>query len=191
MKLRIALLTLLLLFSFNLKAQTDIDYLVGAQIGTSFNDTKAYNASLMFGIQSDIRDQLLFGGVVKQITTHIGHKQTYFGIRGHVQSSIGSVAPFLSYEFMRGEYYIYEHQLDKTPEIKTKFQGQGTIGVGYMVNEFMGIFAGYTFMDYNPVKFIKTNKSPYKDSGINIKLSFNLPVGYALTTTGIGQRRMW
>lgn len=166
------------------------DFILGGQVGFSTLSTFSYRTSLMVGIKTENGDQFLVGGLLKRLTEEVGHQQTYLGGSIHAQSDFFGMAPFLSVSFLRGEYYIFNSNSLEDATVKKTIQVSGTLGVGYMLTQNLGLFGGYTFREYNPVKYFKSQASPYKDGAIKVKMSFNLPVGKA---GGIraGQGRMW
>lgn len=166
------------------------DFVLAGQIGSSALSTPSYQASLMVGMKTENGDQFLVGGLVKRLTADVGHKQTYLGGRMHVQSDFFGMAPFLSVSFLQGEYYTFNDNSINEATVKKTIQVHGTLGVGYMFTANIGLFGGYSFIEYNPVKYFKSQTSPYKDGAISAKLSFNLPFG-GFGTGSAGQGRMW
>ncbi|WP_276360215.1 hypothetical protein [Daejeonella sp. H1SJ63] len=166
------------------------DFVLAGQIGYSTLSTSSYQTSLMAGIKTENGDQFLVGGLLKRLTEDVGHKQTYVGGSIHAQSDFLGMAPFLSVSFLHGEYYLFNNNSINEVTVKKTIQVYGTVGVGYMLTENLGLFGGYSFTEYNPVKYFKSQTSPYKDGAIKVKLSFNLPFG-KFGGGGAGQRRMW
>lgn len=166
------------------------DFVLAGQIGYNTLSTSSYQASLMAGIKTENGDQFLVGGLLKRLTENVGHQQTYIGASIHAQSDFFGLAPFLSASFLHGEYYIFNGNSVNDVTIKKTIQVYGTVGVGYMLTENLGLFGGYSFTEYNPVKYFKSQASPYKDGAIKFKMSFNFPVGKA-GGVRTGQKRMW
>lgn len=173
-----------------LTAGQNNDFVLGAQMGYSVLSTSSYGTSLMVGIKTEKGDQFLLGGLIKRLTEEVGHKQTYLGGSIHAQSDFFGMAPFLSVSFLQGEYYIFNGNSIDEAIVKKTIQVCGTLGVGYMLTQNLGLFGGYSFTEYNPVKYFKSQASPYKDGAIKVKMSFNFPFG-KFDGGGEGQRRMW
>ncbi len=55
--------------------------------------------------------------------------------------------------------------------LKSRKQGKGVLGLGYAVTERVMLFGGVAAQDYDPVKYYKSRKTPYKSRGIVLKLS--------------------
>ncbi len=87
---------------------------------------------------------------------------------------IGRFAPYLSYEMMWGKHYIWGGETEAPMGIKTGKQGKGIVGLGYAISERVLLFAGATPQDYDPAKFFNKMKTPYKSSGLLLKVNVNV-----------------
>ena len=67
----------------------------------------------------------------------------------------------------------------------------GTLGMAYMLSKNIGLFAGYSVREYNPLRYYTEQKSPHKSGSISIKLSVALALEKAFLKRGGAQRRMW
>jgi len=185
---------LFLLFTLSANSQISNTFAINVQQGASMQNTRSYTSSLMIGIQSDNRTQMFIGGVVKSFPQIVGHKQIQYGLKAHVQTSIGDygrITPFLEVTALKGEYYIYSNINKSEAFVKPATLIGGSMGVGYMFNDNIGLFVGYAVRDYNPLNYYKAKKSPYNTNAVSIKASYTLPLALNFNTSSIGQRRMW
>lgn len=130
--------------------------------------------SLMFGMKSKNGDQYLIGPAFKSFLPEVGHKKTYLGLKIHTQIMIRRFLPFLSYEMMWGEYYIYGGGTEATVAVKSRKQAKGVLGVGFAVTDRVQVFAGLAAQDYDPVKYYKRKKTPYRSPGMVLKLELSV-----------------
>lgn len=161
-------LILLCLLSSGVIAQQPI---LSAQIGS--NTTRSIDGALMYGIKTD-QAQFLIGIEGKQILSDIAHKRTYAGLRFHGQKQLfGKVAPFISFGALRGEYLMYENGEAEIATVKKTIHLHGTLGAGIMFIGNAGLFIGYSFQEYNPAKYYRSQQNPHLDGVLTLKLSFN------------------
>ena len=183
------LLLLLLLIAGLTSAQTQNQLIVAGQPGFNLTETQSFNLSGMAGIKTFEGDQFLAGIIYKHLIPKVGHQANYLGLRFHAQTSLSEkIATFLSADFLRGEYYTYGRD---DVFIKKTMHINGTLGMAYMLSKNIGLFAGYSVRDYNPLRYYTEQKSPHKSGSISIKLSVALALEKAFLKRGGAQRRMW
>ncbi len=153
------------------EAQTSNTPAVSVQSGIMPVNTPYHAHSLMFGMKTSAGDQYLIGPAFKSFIGDVGHKRSYAGLKIHTHVMIGRLAPFLSYEMMWGKYYIYGGDGSGSVGLKSRKQGKGVLGLGYAITDRVNLFAGLAAQDYDPLKYYKSRKTPYKSRGIVLKLS--------------------
>ena len=87
---------------------------------------------------------------------------------------IGRLIPFLSYEMMWGEYVIYGGTSESAVAVQLRSQGKGVFGMGYRISDRVHLFTGVSAQDYDPVKFYKRKKTPYRSPGVLMKVGVNV-----------------
>ena len=87
---------------------------------------------------------------------------------------IGRLIPFLSYEMMWGEYVIYGGTSESAVAVQLRGQGKGVFGMGYGISDRVHVFTGVSAQDYDPVKFYKRKKTPYRSPGVVMKVGVNV-----------------
>lgn len=133
-------------------------------------NTAYHSHAVMFGLTTEKGDQVLVGPAIKSFIPEVGHNRIYAGAKIHTHIKIGDFTPFLSYEMMWGEYYIYGAQKNHDVGIKHTNQGKGVLGLGYAISENFVIFAGASAQDYDPMHYKTTGKSPYRSKSLLLKI---------------------
>ena len=156
------------------EAQTTNSPMVSIQSEVMPINTPYHVHSAMFGMKTESGDQYLIGPAFKTFLPEVGHRKSHWGMKIHTQTMIGRFIPFLSYEMMWGEYYIYGGSTQASVAVKSRKQGRGVFGVGYEISDRVQVFTGVSAQDYDPVKFYKRKKTPYKSPGVVMKVGVNV-----------------
>ena len=157
-----------------IQAQTINDHVLAFQSEIRPVNSPYHVHSVMFGMKTINGDQYLIGPAIKTFINNVGHRKSYAGLKIHTHIMIGRFAPFLSYEMMWGEYFIYGAEATTIAFIRSGKQGKGVLGLGYAITDQVGIFAGVSGQDYDPVRFYKTKKTPYTTRSMTVKLNANV-----------------
>jgi hypothetical protein len=183
----ILLLLLIPLFSYS---QTYNQLAINLQSG--YNTHNSVNGSIMIGVQASNQTQGFIGVMYKRFNNTIGHSSNYIGLKAHVQSSIEStgVTPYLEVYAIRGQYFTYAEINDSIASVQKGIQIGGTVGIGYMINDNIGLFSGYSINDYNPENYYNKGKSPYNKGSFSFKVSYSIPLSFGFNA-GNQQRRMY
>lgn len=181
------LLLLIPLFGYS---QTYNQLAVNLQYG--YNTHNSVNGSVMLGVQASNQTQGFIGAMYKRFNNTIGHSPNYIGLKAHAQSSIGNsgITPYLEVYALRGEYFTYAEIGDKIATVQKGIHIGGNFGVGYMFNENIGLFTGYSINDYNPERYYNTGKSPYNKGSFSFKVIYSIPLSFGFNA-GNMQRRMY
>lgn len=180
--------TLLLLIAGTCQAQNCNSFVAAFQTEGMPINTPYHTQSVLFGIKTDDGNQALIGPVYKSFLQKVGHKNSYAGGRIFAQSSIWSVLTFLSYDMVWGEYYNYLE--NGKVELENGQYSRGVLGIGYAFNEYVSVYSGAVFQDYDPSKYNKELKSPHKSSSFIIRANISVPVGGGFSSSSVKQR-MW
>ena len=167
-------ISLVLLAPLFTEAQTTNEPIVSFQSAVMPMNSPYQVQSLMFGIKSPSGDQFLIGPAYKSFLSEVGHKKSYTGLKVHAHVMIGRFAPFVGYELMWGKYHIWGGETAAPMEVKSRKQGKGVAGIGFAISDSVQMFAGVAPQDYDPVKFYKRKKTPYRSPGVVLK--FNVRV---------------
>lgn len=181
------LLLLIPIFSYS---QTDNQLALNLQSG--YTTHNSVNTSVMLGVQASNQTQGFIGAMYKRFNNTIGHDPNYLGLKAHAQSSFGDsgITPCIEVYALRGEYFTYTEIDDKIATVQSAIHIGGILGIGYMLNDNIGLFSGYAINDYNPERYYTTGKSPYNKGSFSFKVSYSIPLSFGFNT-GNQQRRMY
>lgn len=170
-------------------AQTSNELAVNIQSG--YSKYGSANASLMLGVQASNNTQGFIGVTYKRFIKPTGHSQNYVGLKAHAQSTFENtgITPFIEVFALKGEYYTYTEVDDKVATVQKAIHIGGVLGAGYMFNDNIGLFAGYSFIEYRPSEYSNFGKSPYLKGAISIKASYSIPLRIRFNGGNV-QRRM-
>lgn len=183
----IILLLLIPIFSYS---QTYNQLALNLQSG--YTTHNSVNASVMIGVQANNQTQGFIGVIYKRFNNDVFHAPNYIGLKAHAQSTFNNtgITPYIEVYALRGQYFTYTEIDDKIATVQKAIHIGGVLGIGYMLNDNIGLFSGYTINDYNPERYYKTGKSPYNKGSFSFKVSYSIPLSFRFNAGNV-QRRMY
>lgn len=166
---------LLLLFLLPTLAFGQAHFIATPQVSYAGLNSKSVNLSALVGFKTVEGDILEVGYVYKRyLSSDIIHKKDYHGIRLHGQIELWErFGPFIEYDFVHGERYLYELADLVTPDLYNKFYGEATLGFYYNFKDTpVNLSAGFMPYYYDPLK-LNVGKTPHKSVNVFLTLSYN------------------
>jgi hypothetical protein len=118
-----------------------------------------------------------FGLLYNRFTDNVGHEPIQYGVM--VSSGIyvfKNLGVRINIEHRSGQFYVYDEFGSHNGKLYKQSKLMGNAGIIYKVFNLVELQAGYTPIEYNPMKWVRNQQSPHSNSAIKIAASFAIPL---------------